>query len=164
MNPGTQVRQAVSVNPPGYQRIADDLRRAIIDGELPPGAEAARPARLAAPTGVSDRVAVEGVRLLVAEGFVDAPSGAGSYVRERPDVSGSPVLVHDAAGGSPFPRAWPRWASPAPGNHSVERTADDPGHRRPARRRAGPAAMCTRYTFLGGGDPVMLSISWDRPR
>jgi DNA-binding GntR family transcriptional regulator len=54
---------------PTYQRIADDLRRSIGDDTLPPGAKLPSRHELARQYDVSDRVAVEAVRLLIAEGF-----------------------------------------------------------------------------------------------
>jgi DNA-binding GntR family transcriptional regulator len=46
-----------------------------VDGVLPPGAKVPSRHELARQYEVSDRVAVEAVRLLVAEGFVESRSG-----------------------------------------------------------------------------------------
>jgi DNA-binding transcriptional regulator YhcF (GntR family) len=124
----------VRVPAPTYQRIADDLRRSIVDGELPPGANVPSRHELARAYGVSDRVAVEAVRLLVAEGLVEARSGSRSYVRQRPERQR-------------LTRSWytRRLAVPVghgccgrPRNVGVIHRAggDDAGHRRPAGSRA----------------------------
>lgn len=58
---------------------------------------------LDAPSVVSDRVAVEAVRLLAAEGFVEARSGSGTYVRHRPEQQRLTRSWYTARkGGSPF--------------------------------------------------------------
>jgi len=65
----------------------------------------------AAPYRVSDRVAVEAVRMLVAEGFVKARPGSGSFVRQRPErqwwlqlAPGREVPASAAAAGTAAPR------------------------------------------------------------
>ena len=88
---------------PTYQRIADDLRRAILDGSLAPGAKLPSRHELARQYGVSDRVAVEAVRVLAAEGFAETRSGSGSYVRQRPEMQRLTRAWYTARrGGSPF--------------------------------------------------------------
>ena len=88
---------------PTYQRIADDLRRSILDGTLPPGARLPSRHDLARQYGVSDRVGLEAVRLLIAEGFAEARSGSGSYVRHRPEMQRMTRSWYtDRPGGSPF--------------------------------------------------------------
>jgi DNA-binding GntR family transcriptional regulator len=147
---------------PTYQRIADDLRRAIIDGTLPPGAKLPSRHELARQYGVSDRVAVEAVRLLIAEGFVEARSGSGSYVRQRPErqrLTRSWYTERD--GGSPF-RAQTSAAGHVAGwESSTERVPMTPAIAQRLDAKAGDPAMRTRYTFLSDGDPVMLSLSWE---
>src|SRR5256885_13241953 len=83
--------------------MADDLRRKILEGDLPPRSRVPSRAQLARQYAVSDRVAVEAVRVLAAEGFVEGRPGSGTYVRERPVVRrlrrGTPL---DRAGRSSF--------------------------------------------------------------
>lgn len=69
---------------PAYLRVADDLRRKILDGTLPPHARLPSQARIRTEYGVSDTVALEARKVLMAEGFVEGRSGSGTYVRERP--------------------------------------------------------------------------------
>src|SRR5450759_2087803 len=99
----THLRQACRVPSPTYQRIADDLRRSIVNGTLPPGGRLPSRHELARQYGVSDRVGMEAVRLLVAEGFVEARSGSGSYVRQRPEMQRmTRSWFTKRRGGSPF--------------------------------------------------------------
>lgn len=147
---------------PTYQRIADDLRRSIVDGVLPPGAKIPSRHELARRYEVSDRVAVEAVRLLAAEGFVESKSGSGSYVRKRPErqrltrswytqrLGGSPFRAHMAASGIPG-----TWES------STERIPMTPAIAARLAAEPGDLAMRTIYTFLGDGKPVILSVSWE---
>jgi DNA-binding GntR family transcriptional regulator len=151
----------VSVNPPGYQRIADDLRRAIIDGQLAPGAKLPSRHELAATYGVSDRVAVEAVRRLVAEGFAVTRPGAGSYVRQRPDVTRMTRLWYDPPGTSPFASAMTAIGKTGTWKSSSERAPMTPAIAARLAATPGKAAMRTRYTFLADAEPVMLSTSWE---
>ena len=69
---------------PAYLRVAGDLRRKILDGTLPPHARLPSQARIRSEYGVSDTVALEARKVLMAEGYVEGRSGSGTYVRERP--------------------------------------------------------------------------------
>ena len=70
-----------------YDRIADDLRRRIAEGELAPGE------RLPAETDLMDqyRVALNTLRravdTLAAEGLVEKKQGVGTWVRQRPQAT-----------------------------------------------------------------------------
>jgi DNA-binding GntR family transcriptional regulator len=109
--------EACRVPSPTYQRIDDDLRRSIVDGVLPPGAKVPSCHELARQYDVSDRVAVEAVRLLVAEGFVEARSGSGSYVHQRPERQRLTRSWYTSRnGGSPFRAAMSAAGIPAPGS------------------------------------------------
>jgi DNA-binding GntR family transcriptional regulator len=152
----------VSVNSPGYQRIADDLRRAIIDGQLAPGAKLPSRHELAATYGVSDRVAVEGVRLLVAEGFAVTRPGAGSYVRARPDVIRMTRRWYtDPPGTSPFAASMAAIGKTGTWQSASQRTPMTPAIAVRLAAAPGNPAMRTTYTFLADGEPVMLSTSWE---
>ena len=147
---------------PTYQRIADDLRRAILDGSLAPGAKLPSRHELARQYGVSDRVAVEAVRVLAAEGFAETRSGSGSYVRQRPEMQRLTRAWYTARrGGSPF-----RAETGAAGRAGSWECSSERAQMTPAvaaRLEAGPGepAMRTRYTFTADGEPVMLSVSWE---
>lgn len=70
---------------PAYLRVAGDLRRKIVDGSLPPHARLPSQARIREEYGVSDTVALEARKVLMAEGLVEGRSGSGTYVREQPE-------------------------------------------------------------------------------
>ncbi len=69
---------------PAYLRVAGDLRKKIVDGQLPPHTRLPSQARIREEYGVSDTVALEARKVLMAEGLVEGRSGSGTYVRERP--------------------------------------------------------------------------------
>ncbi|GAA4225414.1 GntR family transcriptional regulator [Actinomadura meridiana] len=146
-----------------YLRIADDLRQRIIEGRLAPGDRVPSRHELAREHGVSDRVAVEAVRLLVAEGYVESRTGSGTFVRRRPEVKRLTRSWYRAHGraDSPF-----RADMVAQGRTGTWRSASDAGEATPgvAERLGiaeGDPVMVTRYIFLADGQPVMLSTSWE---
>lgn len=147
---------------PTYQRIADDLRRSIVDGILPPGAKVPSRHELARRYDVSDRVAVEAVRLLVAEGFVEARSGSGSYVRQRPERQRLTRSWYTSRhGGSPFKADMAAGGMPGTWESSTERVPMTPAIAARLGAEPGDPAMRTAYTFMGDGKPVTLSVSWE---
>ena len=147
---------------PAYLRIADDLRRGIVDGTLAPGGRLPSRAQLSGQYGVSDRVAFEAIRLLVSEGFVETRSGSGSYVRRQPEVrrltrswyrekrSGSPFVADMTAQGRQASwEAHSERVEPPPA--IIERLGLEPGER----------TLRTAYRFLADDEPVMLSTSYE---
>ena len=147
---------------PTYQRIADDLRRAILDGSLPPGVKLPSRHELARQYGVSDRVAVEAVRVLAAEGFAETRSGSGSYVRQRPEMQRlTRAWYTTRRGGSPFRAEMGAAGRAGSWECSTERTGMPPAIAARLGAEPGDAAMRTRYTFTADGAPVMLSVSWE---
>jgi DNA-binding GntR family transcriptional regulator len=147
---------------PTYQRIADDLRAAIVDGSLSPGARLPSRHELARQYEVSDRVAVEAVRLLAAEGFVEARSGSGTYVRHRPEQQRLTRSWYTARkGGSPFRAEMGAAGRGGTWECSSERAAMTPAVAQRLGAAAADPGMRTRYTFLADGEPVTLSTSWE---
>lgn len=65
-------------------RVADDLRSAIVSGELPDGARLPSLAELAARYGVSNDIARQAIHALRAERLVVTRHGAGTYVTRFP--------------------------------------------------------------------------------
>ncbi len=150
------------MHPPTYQRIADDLRRAIIDGTLPPGGKLPSRHELARRYEVSDRVAVEAVRLLAAEGFVEARSGSGTYVRRRPDMQRMTRAWYTTRpGGSPFRVAMATAGRTGTWEVSSEHAPMTPAIARRLAASPGDHAIRSRYTYLADGEPVMLAASWE---
>ncbi|GLZ14055.1 GntR family transcriptional regulator [Actinomadura sp. NBRC 104425] len=149
---------------PAYLRIADDLRRQIVAGRLAPGDRIPSRHQLARQYDVSDRVAVEAVRLLISEGYVESRSGSGTYVRRRPAVRRLTRSWYREARGradSPF-----RADMEAQGRAGTWRSSSQSDTAPPAvAERLGIAegdpVMRTHYVFLADDEPVMLSTSWE---
>jgi DNA-binding GntR family transcriptional regulator len=133
-----------------------------VDGTLPPGAKVPSRHELARQYEVSDRVAVEAVRLLVAEGFVEARSGSGSYVRHRPERQRLTRSWYTSRrGGSPFRADMAAAGAAGTWESSTERVPMTPVIAARLGAEPGDPAMRTVYTFLRDGEPVMLSVSWE---
>lgn len=147
---------------PAYLRVADDLRRKILDGTLPPHTRLPSQARIRSDYGVSDTVALEARKVLMAEGFVEGRSGSGTYVRERPDPrgivrsgyrpSGMPTVFRQEQADEGFKGAWEAVTSRETASAGIaERLRIKPGDR----------VMRSRYVFRCEGEPMMLSTSWE---
>lgn len=147
---------------PTYQRIADDLRRSILDGTLAPGARLPSRHDLARQYEVSDRVGMEAMRLLIAEGFAEARSGSGTYVRRRPEMQRlTRSWYTERRGGSPFRASMEAAGRPSTWVSSGERAAMTPAIADRLGGQPGDPAMRTGYTFMSEDEPVMLSESWE---
>ncbi|MFD5270103.1 GntR family transcriptional regulator [Streptomyces sp. NPDC058335] len=147
---------------PAYLRVAGDLRKQIVDGSLPPHTRLPSQARIREEYGVSDTVALEARKVLMAEGLVEGRSGSGTYVRERPvprRIARSGYRPE--TGATPFRQeqadaqargTWESRSEQAEASRAVaERLAVKPGDR----------VMCTRYVFREAGEAMMLSTSWE---
>lgn len=147
---------------PAYLRVADDLRRKILDGTLPPHARLPSQARIRSEYGVSDTVALEARKVLMAEGFVEGRSGSGTYVRERPRHKrilrsgfrptgpATPYRQEQADEGAKG--SWEsRSVQDVASADVAERLGIEPGER----------VMRTQYVFRTEGEPSMLSTSWE---
>ncbi|MFD7699131.1 GntR family transcriptional regulator [Streptomyces caelestis] len=147
---------------PAYLRVAGDLRKKIVDGRLPPHTRLPSQARIREEYGVSDTVALEARKVLMAEGLVEGRSGSGTYVRERP----VPRRVARSGfrperGATPFRQEQAdvgvrgTWESSSEQTEAcgpvAERLGIEPGDR----------VMRTRYLFREAGEPMMLSTSWE---
>jgi DNA-binding GntR family transcriptional regulator len=147
---------------PAYLRVAGDLRKKIVDGSLPPHTRLPSQARIREEYGVSDTVALEARKVLMAEGLVEGRSGSGTYVRERPVPRRVARSGYRPAGGAtPFRQeqadaavrgTWESSSAQAEASRGVaERLGILPGER----------VMCTQYLFRDAGEPMMLSTSWE---
>ena len=147
---------------PAYLRVAGDLRKKIVDGQLPPHTRLPSQARIREEYGVSDTVALAARKVLMAEGLVEGRSGSGTYVRERP----VPRRVARSGfrperGATPFRQeqadigvrgTWESSSEQADAGASIaQRLGIDPGDR----------VMRTKYLFREAGEPMMLSTSWE---
>ncbi|GAA2240843.1 GntR family transcriptional regulator [Streptomyces amakusaensis] len=147
---------------PAYLRIASDLRHQIVNGSLPPHTRLPSQARIREEYGVSDTVALEARKVLMAEGLVEGRSGSGTYVRERPEPRRiSRSGYRPAAGANPFRQeqsvggARGTWESSSEQEQAPPEIADRLGV------ETGARVMRTRYVFRDGGEPMMLSTSWE---
>ncbi|MCN9243032.1 GntR family transcriptional regulator [Streptomyces sp. RY43-2] len=147
---------------PAYLRVAGDLRKKIADGLLPPHTRLPSQARIREEYGVSDTVALEARKVLMAEGLVEGRSGSGTYVRERPvprRIARSGFRPE--SGATPFRQeqadtsAHGTWDSRSEQTEAsgviAERLAIQPGDR----------VMRTKYVFREAGEVMMLSTSWE---
>ena len=147
---------------PAYLRVADDLRGKILRGVLAPHTRLPSQARIRQEYGVSDTVALEARKVLMAEGFVEGRSGSGTYVRERPERR---VLARSgfrpSAGPTPFRQE--QADEDSKGSWESVSTQEDAGPAVAARLRVQPQdrVMRTRYLFRTEGEPMMLSTSWE---
>jgi DNA-binding GntR family transcriptional regulator len=147
---------------PAYLRVAGDLRKKIVDGSLPPHTRLPSQARIREEYGVSDTVALEARKVLMAEGLVEGRSGSGTYVRERPVPRRIARSGFRPEGGAtPFRQeqadadthgTWESSSEQTEASAAVaERLGIEPGDR----------VMRTRYLFREAGEPMMLSTSWE---
>jgi DNA-binding GntR family transcriptional regulator len=147
---------------PAYLRVADDLRSKILDGTLPPHARLPSQARIRTEYGVSDTVALEARKVLMAEGFVEGRSGSGTYVRERPRPRRIIRSGYRPAGPStPYRQEQADEGSKGSWeSRSVQDTATlDVAER--LRIEPGERVMRTHYLFRTEGEPALLSTSWE---
>ncbi|MGB8938641.1 MAG: GntR family transcriptional regulator [Streptomyces sp.] len=147
---------------PAYLRVAGDLRKKIVDGSLPPHTRLPSQARIREEYGVSDTVALEARKVLMAEGLVEGRSGSGTYVRERPVPRRVARTGYRASGGStPFRQeqaedgARGTWESRSEQVEAASATAERLGI------RTGDRVMCTKYVYRDAGEVMMLSTSWE---
>lgn len=142
--------------------MADDLRRKILEGDLPPRSRVPSRAQLSKQYEVSDRVAVEAVRVLTAEGFVEGRPGSGTYVRERAaprrlrrgdflERAGGPAFAADLAGQG----RTATWRS------SSETTTAAPAIAVRLGIEPGASVVRTDYVYLDDDEPAMLTASWE---
>ncbi|WP_046733994.1 GntR family transcriptional regulator [Streptomyces humi] len=147
---------------PAYLRVAGDLRKKIVNGSLPPHTRLPSQARIREEYGVSDTVALEARKVLMAEGLVEGRSGSGTYVRERPVPRRVARSGYRPAGGAtPFRQeqadaaARGTWESSSEQAEAGSAIADRLGI------HVGDRVMRTRYLFRDAGEPMMLSTSWE---
>ncbi|MER7487704.1 GntR family transcriptional regulator [Streptomyces sp. NPDC126497] len=147
---------------PAYLRVAGDLRKKIVDGRLPPHTRLPSQARIREEYGVSDTVALEARKVLMAEGLVEGRSGSGTYVRERP----VPRRIARSGfrperGATPFRQEQADAGVRGTWESSSERTEADEAVAERLGIEPGDRVMRTEYVFREAGEPMMLSTSWE---
>jgi DNA-binding GntR family transcriptional regulator len=147
---------------PAYLRVAGDLRNKIVDGSLPPHTRLPSQARIREEYGVSDTVALEARKVLMAEGLVEGRSGSGTYVRERPVPRRIARSGFRPDGGAtPFRQE----QSDAEARGTWESSSAQVGVSGDIAERLsllpGDRVMRTKYVFRDAGEVMMLSTSWE---
>ncbi|GAA4675250.1 GntR family transcriptional regulator [Streptomyces chumphonensis] len=147
---------------PAYLRVAGDLRQKIFDGVLPPHSRLPSQAKIRAHYGVSDTVALEARKILMAEGLVEGRSGSGTYVRELPEPARLLRAGRRTLGrAGPFRQEQADEQVKGAWESCSEQQEAGPAVASRLRIEPGARVMCTRYVFRTDGDPVMLSTSWE---
>ncbi|MEW2249910.1 MULTISPECIES: GntR family transcriptional regulator [unclassified Streptomyces] len=147
---------------PAYLRVAGDLRKKIVDGLLPPHTRLPSQARIREEYGVSDTVALEARKVLMAEGLVEGRSGSGTYVREQPvprRIARSGFRPQ--SGATPFRQEQADAEARGTWESSSEQTEASRAVARRLGIEPGDRVMRTRYLFRESGEPMMLSTSWE---
>ncbi|MEU4108794.1 MULTISPECIES: GntR family transcriptional regulator [unclassified Streptomyces] len=147
---------------PAYLRVAGDLRQKIVDGSLPPHTRLPSQARIREEYGVSDTVALEARKVLMAEGLVEGRSGSGTYVRERPVPRSVARSGYRPSGGAtPFRQEQADATARGTWESSSERAEAGAGVAERLGIKPGERVMRTKYLFREAGEPMMLSTSWE---
>lgn len=145
-----------------YTRIADDLRRRIIDGRLAPGSRFPTLAEIQEEFGVAEGTAHQATSVLLNEGLIETKPGAQTRVRERPEAirlvrswyleppSGSPWHADMAAQG--------RVGSME--SHS-ERENALPAIAERLAIATGDTVVRTTYMYMADSKPTFLATSWE---
>jgi DNA-binding GntR family transcriptional regulator len=147
---------------PAYLRVAEDLRQRILDGTMAPHSRLPSQAKIRAEYGVSDTVALEARKVLMAEGLVEGRSGSGTYVREHPATTCIARTGYRPAGGcSSFRQE--QADERVKGTWEARSAQEEAGPSVAARLRIGEGdgVMSTRYLFRVEGKPSMFSTSWE---
>ena len=147
---------------PAYLRVAGDLRNKIVDGSLPPHTRLPSQARIREEYGVSDTVALEARKVLMAEGLVEGRSGSGTYVRERPvprRIARSGFRPD--AGATPFRQEQSDADARGTWESSSAQTVASGAVAKRLSLLPGDRVMRTKYVFRDAGEVMMLSTSWE---
>jgi DNA-binding GntR family transcriptional regulator len=150
-----------SVTESAYVRVANDLRRQILDGTLEPGGRLPSQAQIREIYQVSDTVALEARRVLIAEGLAEGRSGSGTYVRVQPVHQRIRRLMAARDVGSAFRAAEASagrvgdWDSDSVLVEAPEDIADRLGI------QPGDRVIRTDYLFRSDGAPAQVSTSWE---
>jgi DNA-binding GntR family transcriptional regulator len=146
--------------PPAYQRVADDLRRRILGGELAEGSRVPSLAQITMQYTVSDPVARAALRVLAGEGLIESRPGSGTYVRPRPALR---RLTADRyrRGGSSVSREVAALGAKTSWEYRFERAQASEAIAARLGIQPGEQVMRTSYVFRADGAPAQLSTSWE---
>lgn len=149
---------------PAYLRIAGDLRTAILNGDLLPGARLPSETKLMAQYGVSRTVVKWALSVLKGDGLVEGRRGSGTFVRSAPRIvrhSHGRGQRTKASSTSPFARDAELAGQQATWQHQSARMPADADVARRLNLGLGDPVMATRYVFSAGDQPIQLSHSWE---
>lgn len=154
--------RAIPTTPPRYEEIADDLRQAIVDGDLAPGSKLPALARLAETYGVAPATVVRATDILQREGLLASLPGSGMFVRHAPEVIRMVRSWYQNPGtGSPWRAAMAELGHEGGWSHDSAATAATPAVAARLGIAAGDRVMCTRYTYTLDRRPAFLATSWE---
>lgn len=137
---------------PLLRQLYLELRRAVLAGVLPPGARLPATRALARQLGVARNTVVAAYDQLLAEGFIEGRTGAGSYVsRDLPEgLEARPAPV---AAPAPSVAPIPNMAQPGTAPFNTGRTAWDERTARIWRQLTLRRLETPDPAMLGYGDP-----------
>ena len=140
---------------PLLRQVYLDLRRAILDGALPPGARLPATRALAQQLGIARNTVVAAYEQLLAEGFIEGRVGAGSYVsRDVPQGLDRPALPgRPRPRAEPVPPALPNMVQPGAQPFNTGRVSWDDATARVWRQLTLRQLQSPDPDMLGYGDP-----------
>ncbi|MGW3089696.1 GntR family transcriptional regulator [Streptomyces sp. NPDC001108] len=148
---------------PPYLRIADELRRRIVEHVWEPGDRLPSRSQIGQECGVGENVVRRAQELLISQGVLEGRAGSGTYVAEpRQRVRVVRSSAREQTTGSPF-----RTDMKAVGRQGDWESRTDAKVPAPAdiatRLGITEGELCVRtaYEFLADGRPVQLSTSWE---
>ncbi|MGH3325078.1 MAG: GntR family transcriptional regulator, partial [Streptomyces sp.] len=128
----------------------------------PPHTRLPSQARIRAEYGVSDTVALEARKVLMAEGLVEGRSGSGTYVREHPLPRMVSRTGYRPPGDStPFRQEQADENVKGTWESRTEQEEASPSIAERLRIEPGERVMRTSYLFRVEGEAAMLSTSWE---
>lgn len=147
---------------PAYQRIADELREAIVDGRMAPGSKLPGASRLAADYGVVAATVREATNLLLLEGLLRSVPGSGLFVRERPEVIRMVRSWYQNPGtGSPWRASMAALGRDGGWECQSRGETASPAIARRLEVETRARVMVTRYLYTLDGAPAFLATSWE---
>ncbi|MFD7616022.1 GntR family transcriptional regulator [Streptomyces sp. NPDC059802] len=148
---------------PPYLRIADELRRRIVEHVWEPGDRLPSRTQIGQECGVGENVVRRAQELLISQGVLEGRAGSGTYVAEpRQRVRVVRSSAREQPTGSPF-----RADMKAVGRQGDWESRTDAKVPAPAdiavRLGIAEGELCVRttYEFLADSRPVQLSTSWE---
>ncbi|WP_424814565.1 PLP-dependent aminotransferase family protein [Roseococcus sp. YIM B11640] len=137
---------------PLLRQVYLELRRAILEGALPPGARLPASRALAQRLGVARNTVVAAYEQLLAEGFIEGRVGAGSFVsRDLPQGLEPPPRAPTRP--APLPIAIPNMVQPGEKPFNTGRTSWDEATSRLWRQLTLRRLQAPDPAMLGYGDP-----------